>query len=57
MQAAGLLQRRDLALHVPDRDGAGRMGERGSEQIGAREHRLALREMRHRPGDGLGRGQ
>ena len=33
------------------------MGERGGQQVGAREHRLALGEMRHRPGDSVGRGR
>ena len=57
MQRAFLLQPRHLALHVPDRDRARRMGERGGQQAGPREHRLALGEMRHRPGDGFPRGR
>ena len=42
---------------LPIVDRARRMGERGGEQVGAGEHRLALGEMRHRPGDSVGRGR
>ena len=54
MQRSRLLERRDLALGLSDRHRAGRVREGGGQQIGPREHRLALREMRHRPGDRLG---
>ena len=54
VQRPRLLQSCDLALGLRDGDRARRMGERGGEKIGAGEHRLALREMRHRPGHGFG---
>ena len=55
MQPAPLFQGRDLAFHLRDGHRARRMGQRGGEQVGAGEHRLALGEMRHRPGHRFGR--
>ena len=55
MQGSDLLQARDLALDLADRQPARHMRERGCQQIGAREHRLAFREMRHGPRHGFRR--
>ena len=53
MQRSGPHLARHRGLRLTDRHLAGVPGERGGEQVGAREHRLALREMRdgpfHRP--------
>ena len=57
VQGPGLLQRRDLALGLRHRHLSRRMGQHGGKQIVAGEHGLALREMRHRPGDGFRRGR
>ena len=52
VQGSALLQRRDLALDLAGRRRARAEGERGGQQIGAREHCLAFREV----GDGPARG-
>ena len=55
VERAGGLARRELAFDGGDVGPARVEGERGGEQVGAGEHRLALGEMRHRPVHGLGR--
>ena len=55
MKRAGRRARRDLALDGGDAGPARVEGERGGEQVGAGEHRLAFREVGHRPVHGLRR--
>ena len=64
MQRPGLLQPPRRGFRLADRHLAGVPRERGGEQVGAGEHRLALGEMRYGPvhrahggrfGDGLRR--
>ena len=49
-QGAGLLQPRDGGLRLADAHRAWLPGEGGGEEVGSREHRLSLGEVRHGPG-------